>query len=238
MPMVTVPTTGGFVPAYLAQPDAPTPWPGVVVLHELFGLNDDIRSIAERFAAEGYLALAPDLLASGNRLTCLVRLLRDARSAQGRTVDEILACRDWLAARHDCSGRIGVAGFCLGGGFALALAARGFDASAAQYGHLPRDAESVLIGACPLVASYGKRDLTLRGAAARLDRILTDADVRHDVLEYASAGHAFMSRGEPPIWARPAGVLMGLGYVELAAEDAWRRMLAMFDEELRLAGPS
>lgn len=233
MPMATVPTPLGEIPAHLAVPAGAGPWPGVVVLHELLGLNDDIKAMADRFAREGYVAVTPDLFAPGNRAACLVRVIRDGLSGRGRTYELALACRDWLASRDDCTGRIGVAGFCLGGGFAIVLATRGFDVAAAQYGRLPPGAEQLLGRSCPMVASYGGRDVTLRGAAARLDRILTDADVRHDVKEYPDAGHAFMSPQEAPAWARPVSRLMAIGYVELAAADAWDRMLTMFAEELR-----
>src|SRR5437899_4862919 len=125
------------VPVYLAvaqrgQDDAAAARPGVVVVHEAFGLNDDIRRIADRFAAHGYHAVAPDLLASGTRVGCLVRMVRELSAGRGRTFDEIQACRAWLADRADCSGEVGVAGFCLGGAFALLLAGRGFGASAVQ----------------------------------------------------------------------------------------------------------
>ena len=115
---------GASMGAYLAKPSTPPPWPGVVVLHEAFGLNDDIRSIADRFAGEGYLALAPDLFSWGLTARCLVAAFRAMMSGQGRAFDDIAAAHEYLAADSDCDGHIGVIGFCMGGGFALGVRAR------------------------------------------------------------------------------------------------------------------
>ncbi len=171
--------------AHLAVPPAvstnPPPWPGVVVLHELFGLTDDIRQQADRLAGAGYLAVAPDLFSAGGARRCLRATFRALTSGQGPAVDDIHATRAWLAARPDCTGRVGVIGFCMGGGFALLTAAAGFDASAPSYGPLPRDAEQVLRGACPIVGSYGARDRALRGTAGRLEGVLDRVGVEHDV---------------------------------------------------------
>lgn len=120
---------------------------------------------------------------------------------------------------------------CLGGGFALAAAATGFDASAPNYGRLPRDAPAVLAGACPIVASYGGRDVSLRGAAAKLETVLTDLGVEHDVREYPGAGHSFLNHTV----GGPLGSVLkvaGVGHHQPSADDAWRRILAFFDAHL------
>jgi carboxymethylenebutenolidase len=218
--------------AHLAVPPVGEgPWPGVVVVHEAFGLTDDVRQHTDRLAAAGYLALAPDLFTAGG-LRCLKRTFGDLFRQEGAAFGDLEAARRELADRPDCTGRVGIVGFCMGGGFALLAATRGFDASAPNYGMLPKDAEEVLAGACPVVASFGRRDRGLRGAAARLQGILTRHEVPHDVHEYPDAGHSFMNRHN----AGPFTVLervAGLGYHHPSAEDAWARILRFLDAHLR-----
>src|SRR5215210_691840 len=95
---------------YLAVPqDIAGPWPGVVVIHEAFGLNDDIRAKADRFASRGYLALAVDLFDHGPpRAVCVLGAFRSLAAGKGRPVEEIGAARTQLADREDCTGRVGV----------------------------------------------------------------------------------------------------------------------------------
>jgi carboxymethylenebutenolidase len=109
MPATTLP---GDVKAHLAVPPVGDgPWPGVVVLHESFGLNDDIRQQADRLAAAGYLALAPDLYSAGGAWRCIRATFRALTAGHGKAFDDIEAARTWLAAREDCTGRVGVIGF-------------------------------------------------------------------------------------------------------------------------------
>jgi carboxymethylenebutenolidase len=157
---------------------------------------------------------------------------RSLARGHGKPFDDIDAVRRWLTGRRDCTGQAGVIGFCMGGGFALALAGRGFDVSAANYAHLPKDLDDALRGACPVVASYGGKDRTLRGTAAKLEAALERAGVPHDVKEYPGAGHSFLNRHD----LGPGGALLrvgGIGYHEPSAEDAWGRILRFFEEHLR-----
>ena len=225
----------GVLPAYFspARGDAVAGAPGVVVVHEAFGLTDDIRRIADEFAARGFHAVAPDLLSYGGMVRCLVTIVRALGSGEGRPFDEIDAARTWLAGREDCTGQVGIAGFCLGGGFALVMANRGFGASAVQYGRLPKNLDAAMHGACPVVASYGALDRTLPGAATTLTAALERSGVTHDVVEYDDAGHSFMNRSEAPAWLAPFARSMHAGYVDTAATDAWARITRMFDTALR-----
>src|SRR3954453_2749449 len=173
------------VPAFIARPPVGEgPWPGVVVIHEVFGVIDDIRDHATRIAAAGYVAVAPDLFRGRGAARCRLGTSRALSGGHGRQFDDIDAVRRELAALPECTGRVGIIGFCMGGGFALLTAARGFDASAPNYGHLPSKPAEALAGSCPMVASYGTKALSLRGSAAKLERLLEEHGVEHDVKEY------------------------------------------------------
>jgi carboxymethylenebutenolidase len=222
----------GPLPAYLAVPPGEGPWPGVVVVHDALGMTKDLRRITDRFAASGYLAMAPALYRRGQKLRCVVNTLRSLQRGSGPAVDDLIAAREHLAADERCTGKVGLVGFCMGGGFCLLLAPRGvFDASAPNYGIWPEDVES-LRRSCPVVASYGAKDRMLPGAAAKLEGILSDADVSHDVKEYPDVGHSFMNDFPTPSALKFVERIAGLAYSEPEAEDAWRRILAFFSTYL------
>jgi carboxymethylenebutenolidase len=234
MPDVTYPAPTVPLPAYLAVPAGDGPWPGVVVIHDAIGLSADIRRISDRLAAAGYLALAPALFRRGLRPRCVVSTLRALSRGSGAAVDDLVAAREHLAADERCTGKVGSVGFCMGGGFCLLLASRGvFDAVAPNYGVLPNDSDHpVLQRSCPVVASYGARDRLLPGAAAKLETILSEAGVPHDVKEYPDVGHSFMNEFPTPGPLRFVENVAGLAYSRPEAEDAWRRILAFFSEHL------
>ncbi|MEA2210802.1 MAG: carboxymethylenebutenolidase [Solirubrobacteraceae bacterium] len=204
----------------------------MVVIQDSLGLSDDLRDQADRLAAAGFLAFAPDLY-SGRGLRCVLATIQASRSGEGAAYAAIEAARQWLEAREDCTGRIGIIGFCMGGGFALLCAPRfAFAASAVNYGEVPRDTVDRLAGSCPIVASYGGRDRTLRGRAQRLEGALSELGVAHDVKEYPQAGHSFMNRIPFGPGLDPVAHLVGFDYHQPSAEDAWRRIFSFFDEHL------
>jgi carboxymethylenebutenolidase len=233
MPEMSYPAPAGAVRGYLAVPaGGGGPWPGVVVIHEAFGLNDDIRGKADELAARGYLALAPDLYGGRSWLRCVKGVFGQLRAGAGPAFDVLDAARGYLAGRPDSTGKTGVIGFCMGGGFALLCAPRaGFGAAAANYGEVPAGAEDALAGACPVVASFGGRDKSMkRGAPETLERALTVLEVPHDVKVYPGSGHRFMTRADG------AGAVLakvtGMSYEAHDAADAWDRIYAFFGRYL------
>jgi len=227
---------GRAMPAFLVAPDDPVPGPrpGILVIHEVFGLNDDIRAQARRAASLGWVALAPDLLAAlGPRPLCIVRAFRDLSRGTGPAFEALEAARAWLTARPGVdSARLGVIGFCMGGGFALLLAARApYRAAAVFYGAVPKD-PAALEGACPIVAGYGGRDRLFAPQGRRLEAHLQRLGIPHDVVIYPDAGHSFMNRHSGLIAKLGAWGPMKVAYNPAAAEDSWRRIADFFREHL------
>ncbi|WP_156372653.1 dienelactone hydrolase family protein [Deinococcus sp. Leaf326] len=211
--------------AYVARPEGLGPGaathPGVLVIHEIFGLNDDIRRVADRLAQAGYVALAVDLFAGQNRAVCMTRMfggvflnpLEHQGARDTRRALEVLGGLEGVDAA-----RLGAVGFCLGGSLAVALACTSdhVRAVAPYYGFNPRSPEA-LRRSCPVVGSYPERDPTRRQGEA-LQAALDDVGIPNDIKVYPGTRHSFANRG-------PA-------FDGVAAEDAWNRVMAFFDEHV------
>lgn len=218
---------------YLAKPEGKGPFPAVLMVHEAFGLNDITVRHAVRMAAAGYLTLALDLFSDGGTRRCLVSTMRTLAAGEGRAFTDLLTARQWLLDSGDSTDKVGVIGFCMGGGFALLLANDGFDAAAVNYGRRPKDPAAALAGACPIVANFGGRDRTLPGEAAKLAAVLDGLGVENDVKEFPHAGHAFLNDVETgPRMLRPLMRVMGIGPDPESAPEAWQRIEDHFAKHL------
>lgn len=231
----SAPDRPGALNGVLGVPEGEGPFPAVVVVHEAFGVDAAMRDHVERLVGLGYLVLMPDLFSRGGARKCLVATFRALRAGHGAAFDDIEAARAHLLARPDARGTVGVIGFCMGGGFALLLAGQGgYGAASVNYGMLPADLDDALDGACPVVGSFGGRDRSLKGAAARLDAALTARGVEHDVVEYPEAGHGFLNAlpAGPRLMRVVMGPAMGMGPRPIDAADAWQRIDGFFRREL------
>ncbi len=231
---VRFPCADGFsMPGVLTTPtiEQSGPRPGLLLIYEALGMNDEMVRVARDLSDEGWTVLIPDLFARGSKPLCIARTLRTMLTGEGVALDDLEAARGWLAGLPEVDdGRIGVVGFCMGGGFALLLAMTGrYQASAPFYGQVPKRMPT----SCPVVGSYGAKDLTLRGAPATLERNLDRLGVPHDVKTYPEVGHSFFTRPHGRVLEMVGPYTpFRLGYDEPSAKDAHERMVAFFRQHL------
>lgn len=215
--------------AYISEPTGTGPHPGVLVIHEIFGLNDQIRHTADRFAADGYTALVVDMFSRGNKAICIMRVMMQSilRDGRGSGFDDLQTARAYLQGLKDVdANRVGVIGFCFGGGYAMLMACRDEETRAASvfYGRAPHDLDE-LANACPIVGSYGERDFPGAGSgpetALKIAQKLKRLDKPFSIKVYPGAMHGFFNEERSQT------------YDPIAAEDAWQRTLSFFDEFIR-----
>lgn len=225
---ISFPTNNGDIHGILEIPEGEGPWPSIVVVHDISGSLTDVGRIAKNVAANGYVALAPNLYSRG-RIRCVTRVMTNLATRRGRAVDEILAARDYLKALPYTTSAVGVAGFCMGGGFTLVTAAKGFDAAAPFYGVMPGPYGDHFEESCPIVASLGRRDPLLIGGERKLRKALDAHGIEHDITTYAGVGHSFANQ----LPMQPLMRISGFGYSAEVEAQAWQRVYTFFGEHLR-----
>jgi carboxymethylenebutenolidase len=234
----------GFL-GYLSEPHG-APGGALIVIHEIWGLVDHIKDVADRFAAEGYLVLAPDLLSEvgidahiGAELQSIMQnpdpekrnagqpLLREKMAplqAPGYAefaADALKKCVDYFAGQPGIDGRMAVTGFCFGGTYAFALAAADSRVRAVVpfYGSPPALDQVGAITA-PVLAFYGANDERLMRSLPDVTTAMTDAGVDFTTKVYDAAGHAFFNDTNP------------YSYNAEVASDAWSRAVTFLKQSL------
>ena len=223
--MIEFPANGGTCPGYLARASEAGA-PGVVVIQEWWGLGgpkSDTEEIADRFAAAGYTALAPDLYhgkvaAEPDEAGKLMMALR---------IDEAATdLRGAIGQLRELTGKaVGIVGFCMGGALALYAACENPDdvgACVDFYGGHPAVKPRLAALKAPLLGFFAERDdFVSPQVVQELDQQLNEAGKVHDFTTYPSTDHAFFNRRRPEV------------YNQGAADDAWSKTLAFFGEHLR-----
>jgi carboxymethylenebutenolidase len=214
----------GTVKAYLVHPaEAKGKLPGVLVVHENRGLNPYIEDVARRLGVAGFLSLAPDELSSlgGYPGDDEKGVAMQAKLDQKKMMEDWAASAAYLKSRPDCTGKIGVVGFCYGGGVANNLAVRMPDLAAAVpfYGMQP-SAEDVAKIKAPLLIHYGGLDNRVNAGWPAFETALKANHVNYSAYIYEGANHGFHNDTTPR-------------YDKAAAELAWSRTLEFFNKNLR-----
>jgi carboxymethylenebutenolidase len=224
---VPSPMGNGEIKGYLVRPAAAgnNKLPAILVVHENRGLNPHIEDIARRLALANFMAFAPDGLTSvggypgddvkGGELF--------GKVDRGKMQEDLVAAAYWLKNRPDSTGRLGVTGFCFGGGVANALAVRmGSDLAAAVpfYGGPPMTSDVSKIKAAVLV-HHGEKDTRLVMSWPEYDKAMTEAKVTHEGYVYPDAVHGFNNDATPE------------RYNKAAADLAWQRTIAWFNKYVR-----
>jgi carboxymethylenebutenolidase len=223
---VTYPSPGGnsgTMRGYLVQPSGTGPFPAVLVIHENRGLNPYIEDVARRLAVEGFLALAPDGLAPAGGYPGNDDDGRDLQAGldQAKLRTDMLNSAQFLRSHALSTGKLGVTGFCWGGGITNFLAARlgaEMQAGAPFYGAAAETASIPAIKAALLV-HYAENDPRINGMWPAFEAGLKAAGVRHEMHIYPDTQHGFHNNSTPR-------------YQEAAAKLAWDRTVALFRQNL------
>ena len=225
---VSSPQGNGSIKGYLARPAAAGKFPAILVIHENRGLNPYVEDVARRLATSNFIAFAPDGLTSlggypGDEEKAVALF---GKLDRPKLNEDFVASANWLKARPESTGRLGVTGFCFGGGVSNTLATRMPDLAAAVpfYGAVPPPEDIPKIKAAVLV-HHGEMDTRLAETWPAYDAALTKAGVPHAGYIYPKAQHGFHNDTTPR-------------YDEAAAKLAWTRTLDWFNKYVRTGSSS
>jgi carboxymethylenebutenolidase len=234
--MIDIPTNKGKVKAYESRPDGECRG-GVIVIHEVWGLVEHTKDIANRFTAEGYLAVAPDLLSESIDVVAAGALQEDLFNPEKRnatqprlreimsplhnpsfaadTTTKLKGIFNYLYELPGVRGRVAVVGFCFGGtySFTLAVDEPRLKLAVPFYGHANYTAAELSEIKCPVRAFYGENDENLIKDLPELTEKMRSAEVDFEAKVYPDAGHAFFNDTNK------------FAYNQAAADDAWPRVL-------------
>ena len=217
-------TTGPDVAAYVTRPAGPGLHPAVIMIHEFWGLRPDVAAKADLLAEQGYLVIAPDLfrgVTTDFLPSAIVNVVTSTSAAQAEDLDAVYT---WLASQSDVDRqRIGVLGFCFGGGAALRYSLTNPDLAATVvfYGQPVTDAEQLKRLSGPVLGIFGGDDASIPQDDVRaFDAALTEADIAHTVTVYDGQPHAFVSSVDA---IRAGG----------APAEAWAQMVAFLEQSLK-----
>ena len=222
--VVRIALPGGTMTAYVATPkDGPARRGGIVVIHENRGLNPHIRDIARRLAVAGFTAAAVDMLYPQGGTPADEDKAREmfSRADRNAAVRDLAAVVDWMKARPDSNGKVGVVGFCWGGAMAnlLATASPALVAAVPFYGSAPPTSDVAKIRA-KLLIHYAGNDPRINASWPDYDAALKAANVDHRAFFYEGTEHGFNND------------TAGARYNAAAADLAWKRTLAFFEANL------
>jgi len=225
---VTYPGNACTLKAYVAEPaHTGHQHPAIIVIQEWWGLDEHIKDIARRFAADHYFAIAPDLYSrQGNQVTKDPNVAGELMGGLKQTdgIEDLLSTVGWLKAQSSVRGsQIGVIGFCMGGSYALALPCVSADIKAAApfYGEIPPDEKLQALN-CPIFYAYGENDGWIqREDVDRLGRALSKFNKRGEVKVYEGCSHGFFNDSRPDV------------YSARNADDAWQHSLKLFEQTLK-----
>lgn len=222
---VTIPEGGGApaMPAFAVLP--PGASRGVVVIHEIYGRRPEIDRVVMRFANAGFAAVAPNLFHRG-RFACLRDTFFSMRTGEGVAVAQGRNARAWLCDKAGVSeSRVGLIGFCFGGGYVLACGS-GWAAVSTNYGAIP--SARAMRGIGPVFACYGSRDKVMRKSPEQLRERLASIGHQEPEISFFDAGHSFLTDAEPTL-AKRLFPGLALGDYPEARAQGWDRIFAFFD---------